>query len=120
MKRALAFVLTALALSCLSASAQVATPSLPMVPLGYCQLSNTTLASATPLSSCSNGIPTGATMAMLQAATDNVEYRDDGTAPTASVGMAIISGAQPWLYSGTLSKIQFISSGGTLNVSFYR
>lgn len=100
------------------ARAQIATPGLLMVPLGYCQL--TSIASATALSSCSGGIPAGATMIALGADTANVRYRDDGTAPTSSVGMVLVFGQNPILYSGTLSKLQFISATGVLNVSFYR
>jgi hypothetical protein len=45
-----------------AANAQVGTPGLPMVPLGYCQLSSTQLESAIGLSWFTNGIPASATM----------------------------------------------------------
>lgn len=124
MKQSRRFKITLIgALLCIGpASAQVRTPGLPMVPLGYCQISATALESAVGLSSCSGGIPTGATMAMLQAETANVRYRDDGTAPTSSVGMQIVSGQNPILYSGTLSAVEFIAASGSpvLDVAFYR
>jgi hypothetical protein len=104
------------------ALAQGTVPGQYMVPLGYCRLTATTLESATPLSSCSGGIPAGASMAAIQAETAAVRYRDDGTAPTASVGMEIVSGANPMLYTGTLSELQFIAASGSplLDVVFYR
>ncbi len=61
-------------------------------------------------------------MAVLQSETANVRYRDDGVAPTASVGEIVVSGQIPMLYTGTLGKLQFIAVTGSpiLNVLFYR
>lgn len=89
------------------------------VPLGYCQL--TTLSSSSALASCSGGIPAGATSARIVAEAQAVRYRDDGTAPTSGVGMPLATG-EALDYSGTLSALRFIeqTSGGKLNVSFYR
>ena len=103
------------------AKAQMGT-GLPVTPLGYCQLSAATLVAATLLSSCSGGIPTGANMILLGAEAQSVRWRDDGVAPTTAIGMVIISTQQPFLYSGTLSKLQFINAtaGSILNVSFYK
>jgi hypothetical protein len=109
------------ALSCSQSLAQ-SIPGQTMVPLGYCQITATPLSSATKLSSCSGGIPTGATMIAVQAETANIRYRDDGTPPTASVGQLLVTGQNPMLYTGTLSAIQFIAATGSpvLDVSFYR
>ena len=96
-------------------------PGQTMVPLGYCQVGSSALGSASKLSAnCT--IPANATMAVLQAESANVRYRDDGTAPTASVGMIVISGAAPLLYTGTLTALQIIAASGSplLDVSFYR
>lgn len=84
------------------------------VPLGYQQI--TTLTAATKLT-----VPAGATMAVITAEAQAVRYRDDGVAPTATVGMPVAVGA-PFQYSGTLSAMQFIAqtSGAILNVSYYR
>jgi len=84
-------------------------------PLGYVQITN--LSSAVGLGS----IPTGATVAFLSCEGAELRYRDDGTNPTASVGMPIYAG-QVLEYSGTLSAIKIIqtSSNGILNVSFYK
>ena len=53
----------------------------PMTALGYCQLSG--ISAATSLSSCTNGIPSTATFAVIVVETNAVRWRDDGTAPTA-------------------------------------
>lgn len=60
-------------------------------------------------------------LALLQAETQNVRWRDDGTAPTAAIGMILIAGADPYPYDGDLTKIRFIEVAATakLNVSFY-
>ena len=49
-----------------------------------------------------------------------VRWRDDGTAPTASVGMPLAVGV-PLQYDGDLTKIRFIqqSASGILNISYY-
>lgn len=94
--------------------------------LGYCQL--TSLSSATALTNtaaCSTGVPTGATIAEICVETAAIRYRDDGTAPTSSVGTpaAPVSSTQPFCfpYSGPLTKIQFIqqASGAVVNVGYY-
>lgn len=89
---------------------------------GTYQLSATNTASAATVTS--GGIPTGATMAYLEAETADVRYRDDGGVPTGTIGGIIVHGAGgAILYVGTLSALQFILlTAGTplLNVSFYR
>lgn len=53
--------------------------------------------------------------------TAQVRWRDDGTAPTASVGKLLEIG-QSFEYQGDLSKIKFIRTGGTsgaLPVTYY-
>jgi hypothetical protein len=49
-----------------------------------------------------------------------VRWRDDGTAPTASVGMPLAIGV-PLQYDGVLTKIRFIeqSASAKLNISYY-
>lgn len=46
-------------------------------------------------------IPTGATGVFLQAETQNVRWRADGTAPTSSVGMILYAGDPPTYFSST-------------------
>jgi hypothetical protein len=87
---------------------------------GTYSTSQATTASSASLTS--GGIPVGATMAVIQAETANVRYRDDGASPTSSIGLEIVSGASPILYTGTLSALQFIAASGSpvLDVAFYR
>lgn len=84
-------------------------------PCGYQQL--TSISSATALT-----VPdSGARFALIQAEAQDVRFRDDGTSPTASVGMLLQ--ANGFIeYNGNLSAIKFIetTSGGIVNVSYYK
>jgi hypothetical protein len=84
------------------------------VVLGYQQI--TALSAATALAP-----PAGATTAVITAETQAVRYRDDGTNPTATVGMPIAVG-QPFTYTGNLAAIKFIeqTASAKLNVSYYK
>ncbi|HEY7294248.1 MAG TPA: hypothetical protein VH916_04360 [Dehalococcoidia bacterium] len=103
------------------AKAQVAFVGAHLVPMGYQQIGAGTLASATPLTVPSDSAGRAASYAFIQVDTANVRWRDDGTAPTASVGVQLASAGSFW-YAGTLSAIQFIAVSGSpvLNVSYYR
>lgn len=81
--------------------------------LGYQQI--TSLSASTALT-----VPPGATMALIVAETQAVRWRDDGTAPTASVGMPLATGVS-LSYDGDLRTIRFIqqTASATLNVSYY-
>lgn len=83
------------------------------VCLGYQQI--TSLSSAAGLTP-----PQGATMALVVAETQGVRWRDDGTNPTASVGMPIAAGAY-LNYDGDLNRVKFIeqTASAKLNVSYY-
>ena len=82
--------------------------------LGYQQI---TLSGATGLT-----VPVGANLAIIAADTAAVRWRDDGTAPTATIGMHLSNTGEPLQYSGPLAKIQFIAETGSpvLNISYYR
>lgn len=82
-------------------------------PRGYEQV--TGLSSAKGLTP-----PAGATKATIQAETNGVRWRDDGTSPTTSVGMSLAAGAT-MDYSGDLGAIRFIetTASAKLNVSYY-
>lgn len=84
--------------------------------LGFQQLSS--LSSATKLT-----VPDGANIAVIEVNSggQSVRWRDDGTAPTASVGTELLPGSQ-LTYSGNLAAIQFIqtAASATLNVSYYK
>lgn len=60
------------------------------------------------------------TFALIVAETQGVRWRDDGTAPTASVGMPLAAGV-PLQYDGDLAKIKFIqqTASAKLNISYY-
>lgn len=64
-----------------------------------------------------NGKPT---FALIVAEGQAVRWRDDGVAPTASVGMPLPVGI-PLQYDGDLKNIQFIeqTGGAKLNISYY-
>ena len=82
-------------------------------PLGYQQI--TVLTASTALT-----VPSGAVWALIQPEAQAVRWRDDGTAPTAAVGMPLAVGTT-LQYSGDLSAIRFIEqvAGGKLNVTYY-
>lgn len=96
-------------------------------PLGYQQIGSTALGSATGLTLPTSGpTPTFALISVEGTpGTDTVRWRDDGTAPTSSVGMLMngsgSNGWPPFLYSGDLTKIQFIKAAGSplVNISYY-
>lgn len=89
---------------------------LKLVPLGYQQIGASALANATALT-----VPAGANVAYVSVDTAPVRWRDDGTAPTASIGMQIVA-AGVLEYWGDLGMIEFILASGSpvLNVSYYR
>jgi hypothetical protein len=83
-------------------------------PKGYQQI--TDLSAAVGLT-----VPSNARYALLKCTVQAVRWRDDGTNPTATVGMLIDVGDE-FFYTGKLQKIKFIEAvaGAVLNVSFYR
>lgn len=102
------------------------TPSpkpLVLVPLGFQQIAtdSATLQSLT--------VPAGATQALIQIEGVKARWRDDGVAPTATIGFPILpNGTVPWLYQGGaagLAAFQIIGTSAvagstTVNVSYYR
>lgn len=92
----------------------------PMVPVGYCQLTAT--GTAALVSTCTGGIPVGASVAYISVETANIRWRDDGTAPTTSAGMPIVAAAAPFLYQGDLTKLQVIAVSGSpvVDLAFYK
>lgn len=81
--------------------------------LGYQQLSS--ISASTALT-----VPGGAGLAVVQAEGADVRWRDDGVAPTASVGMLLPAGAE-LRYTGALGSLRLIqaSAGAVVNVSYY-
>ena len=89
--------------------------------LGYQQI--TSLSSATSLTVPQvdlNGLSCKPSLALITAESQGVRWRDDGVAPTASVGMPLASGAT-LQYDGDLTKIRFIeqTASAKLNISYY-
>lgn len=66
------------------------------------------------------GVPRGATHLSIVAETQAIRFRDDNQAPTATVGMPLAVGLLPYVYSGSLANIQFITqtSGAVIDLSF--
>lgn len=90
--------------------------NVPMTPLGYQQL--TSLSASTALT-----VPAGARTAIIEAdtvAAKIVRWRDDGSAPTATVGMELAVGSTV-VYTGNLANLRFIevAASAKLNVSYY-
>lgn len=81
--------------------------------LGYQQIS--ALSSAAALT-----VPSNANLAVFNCESQNVRWRDDGTNPTASVGMQLVTGIS-FEYDGNLAALKFIeeTSAAKLNVSYY-
>lgn len=81
-------------------------------PLGCSQILNATLATATkivlptPVPGMSPGF------AIVQVQGGNIRWKDDGVAPTATVGLTLVQG-QELDYIGDATMLQMISSSGT-------
>ncbi len=84
-------------------------------PKGYEQI--TDLSTAVSLT-----VPAGATFAIIEATGGDCRWRDDGVAPTGSVGMPFYSGLNQQ-FAGDISALQFIQQNdaapAVLNVSYY-
>ena len=93
-----------------------------LTPAGFCAL--TLSGTAALISTCSGGVPTGARAALFRVDTSGgvARWRDDGVAPSSTVGMPISYGELPPVYYGDLRAIQFIaaSSSPVLDISFYK
>lgn len=83
-------------------------------PKGYQQIVGA--ASSTALT-----VPSGSTSAVLMFSGGDVRMRDDGVAPTASVGFLFKAG-YPVVYAGSLSALRLIqtSAAVTVDVLFYQ
>lgn len=88
------------------------------VPCGYQQLAVDTAKSLTIPAACGEA----PSLAVIRTEAQAVRYRDDGTAPTTTVGMPIAIADPPLEYQGRISALQFIAqtSGGIVDVLFYK
>jgi hypothetical protein len=66
-------------------------------------------------------VPAGANQIEICVEIQAIRYRDDGTAPTSSVGIPVPVGTC-FPYAGNLSAIQFIAqtAGATIDVAYYK
>lgn len=85
-----------------------------LMALGYQQV--TSLSAAVGLT-----IPAGTQVALVQAESQSVRWRDDGTNPTATVGMVLGAGETLEYDSGKIGALKFIevAASAKLNVSYY-
>ena len=91
------------------------------VCIGYQQITDLTSAVGLTVPSLDRtGLNQMPTFALITPLTANVRWRDDGIAPTGSVGMPLAAGVT-LQYDGDLRGIKFINNGGTaeLNISYY-
>lgn len=90
--------------------------------MGYQQLDSLSSAAGltVPSRDPTSGMTTKANFALIVAEAQDVRWRDDGTDPTATVGMLLKTGVI-FQYDGDLSKIKFIETAGSakVNVSYY-
>ncbi len=91
----------------------VANPGSGAASKGYQQI--TSLSAAVALT-----VPDGATMAVIVPEAQAIRWRDDGTNPTASVGMPVAVGVQ-FVYSGALSALKLIeqTASAKANITYY-
>lgn len=84
-----------------------------MANMGYQQI--TSLSSAVGLT-----VPAGAKKAVIEAESQSVRWRDDGTNPTTSVGHVLYPG-NVLVYTGNLGRLKLIevSASAKLSVSYY-
>ena len=87
--------------------------------LGYAQI--TAIDTATLLSSVAGGIPIGTTLVLISPQTQAIRWRDDGPAPTATVGMELKLGSELRYTSQSIPRLSVISqvAGAAINVMFY-
>jgi hypothetical protein len=89
--------------------------------MGYQQI--TSLSSSTALTvpkRNQSGLSGTPSIAIITPETQAVRWRDDGVAPTTSVGMPLAAGVT-LQYDGDLSQIRFIeqTAGAKLNITYY-
>jgi hypothetical protein len=78
-------------------------------PLGFVQMNPVAATLLTP--------PAGARVALINAV-GALSWRDDGVAPTATIGMLVAAGGT-FQYAGNLFALQLISASA-VNISYYR
>jgi hypothetical protein len=87
-----------------------------LTPAGYQQITDLSSAEALP------SLPsTGVVLVLVQAESQDIRWRDDGTDPTASVGMVIEAG-QTLAYTGNPAVLKLIEAAASAkaNISYYK
>ncbi len=90
------------------------------IPLGYVQQVGV-VAAVTVASLFSGGvIPPGTAKLVISTETQSIRWRDDGTAPTAAVGMPLAVGST-LVYEGNVARLQIIqtAASATVNIAAY-
>jgi len=90
-----------------------------LTPLGIAQ--DTTISAASGLPTVSGSIPAATTVALIQVTGQNCRWRDDGTDPTAAIGIQLGAGTSFW-YRGTFSAFKIIeeAASAVLNVAYFQ
>jgi hypothetical protein len=90
------------------------------VCIGYQQITSLSSSAALTVPAVDkNGNKIQPVLALIQAEGNDVRWRDDGTAPTSTVGMLLLDG-ETLAYDGNLVGIRFIQAASAkLNVSYY-
>jgi hypothetical protein len=89
--------------------------------LGYEQITSLTASTGLTVPTRDlNGLSCRPTIAIITPETQAVRWRDDGVAPTASVGMPLAAGVT-LQYDGDLTKIFFFEQAASakLNITYY-
>lgn len=112
----------------ITAQVSVSPPGASPGGSGIYTTNNATTSSAASLTA--GGVPQAATYAVICASTQGVNYRDDGVAPTATVGtggqgiVPTSSTSPPTCipYNGTFSLLQFIqqNAGAIVGITWYK
>lgn len=104
---------------------QAAAQGTPVTPVPGQPIANS-FQQITPSTATALTVPSGATWAYITVEGQSVRWRDDGTAPTSSVGWLLPVGAAMYYKvsgsSGPLSALQFIQTiaTATIDVSYYK
>lgn len=87
---------------------------------GYCQITSLSGAVALVTASCSTGSVPPVAFAEICVSGAPIRYRDDGTNPTASIGVPVGAGVC-FQYSGNIASLTMIqqSAGAKVDVLFY-
>jgi len=83
-------------------------------PLGYQAIA--------PTASTALTVPNGATHALIKAEVQHVRMTDDGTVPTLTVGLPLLTTDPALWYAGDLTALLFFNdtAGGLLKVLYYK